>query len=129
MLNFVSITGRLTKDPELRTTQSGTTVATFTIACERDLKNHEGKRETDYFDCVAWRSTGEFVAKTFHKGDGVSVTGRLQTRQYTDHDGNKRRATEIMVSNCYFQLTKAEVHTQTGTMPIIVDDDPDGLPF
>ena len=126
MLNFIAVTGRLVKDPELRATQGGTQVASFTIACERDIKNGEGKRETDFFDCVAWRTTAEFVSKTFHKGDGVSVTGRLQTRSYTDRDNNKRRATEIVVQNCYFQLSQPMTTSQT---PVIVEEQDDDLPF
>lgn len=129
MLNRIIITGRLTKDPELRSTQSGTQVASFTLACERDIKNAEGKRETDFIECVAWRNTAAFIAKTFHKGDGLTVTGRLTTRQYTDKDNNKRRAVEVNVDEAYFQLTKAEARTSGGMMPIIPDEDPDDLPF
>lgn len=129
MLNKIILTGRLTKDPELRSTQSGTQVSSFTLACERDIKNADGKRETDFIECVAWRNTAAFIAKTFHKGDGLTVTGRLATRQYTDRDNNKRRAVEVNVDDAYFQLTKAEVRTNDGMMPIIPDDDPDDLPF
>ena len=127
MLNHIVLTGRLTKDPELRTTPSGTQVAAFTLAVERDIKNAEGKRETDFIECVAWRTTAAFIAKTFHKGDGLSVIGRLQTRSYTDKDNNKRRAVEVNVDSAYFQIGKSEVRTETGTMPIIPDEE--DLPF
>lgn len=129
MLNHIVLTGRLTKDPELRATQGGTQVASFSLAVERDIKNTEGKRDTDFIDCVAWRDTASFIAKTFHKGDGLTVSGRLQTRQYTDKDNNKRRAVEVVVQNAYFQLNRPEVHGATGTYPIVPDESEDDLPF
>lgn len=102
MLNQITIMGRLTADPELRKTGSGTSVASFTVAVDRDRKNDAGERETDFIDCVAWRSTGEFISKYFQKGSMAVVTGRLQIRNWTDKDGNKRRNAEIVADSVYF---------------------------
>lgn len=103
MLNKIIIQGRLTATPELKTTPGGTAVTSFTLAVERDFKDKEtGERETDFFDCVAWRSTAEFVTRYFTKGRMAVVCGSLQTRKYTDKDGNNRRATEIKVEKAYF---------------------------
>ena len=97
MLNHITIMGRLTRDPELRRTGSGTAVASFTLAVDRDFgKNENGERETDFIDCVAWRQTGEFVSKYFTKGRMAVVSGRLQIRGWTDKDGNKRRSAEVV---------------------------------
>lgn len=107
MLNHIVVMGRLTRDPELRHTQSGTAVASFSVACERDFKNKEtGERETDFIDCVAWRSTGEFVSKYLSKGRMAVVEGRLQIRDWTDKEGNKRRSAEIIASSVYFADSK-----------------------
>ena len=109
MLNQINIMGRLTKDPELRRTGSGTAVASFTIACDRDFGNKEsGEKETDFIDCVAWRSTAEFLEKYFSKGRMIVVSGRLQKRSYTDKDGNKRYATEVVADSVYFGDSKKE---------------------
>lgn len=109
MLNHITIMGRLTRDPELRRTGSGVAVASFAIACDRDIANKEsGERETDFFDCVAWKGTGEFVAKHFQKGSMAVVDGRLQVRAWTDKDGNKRRTAEIVANNIYFGDSKKE---------------------
>ena len=103
MLNHITIMGRLTRDPELRRTGSGTAVASFTLAVDRDFgKNENGERETDFIDCVAWRQTGEFVSKYFTKGRMAVVSGRLQIRGWTDKDGNKRRSAEVVADNVYF---------------------------
>jgi single-strand DNA-binding protein len=106
MLNHIVIMGRLTADPELRRTGSGIAVASFTVAVDRDRKNENGERDTDFVDCVAWRATGEFVAKYFTKGSMVVVTGRLQIRNWTDKDGNKRRSAEVVADNVYFGEAK-----------------------
>ena len=109
MLNQINIMGRLTKDPELRRTGSGTAVTSFTIACDRDFSNKEsGEKETDFIDCVAWRSTAEFLEKYFSKGRMIVVAGRLQKRSYTDKDGNKRYATEVVADSVYFGDSKKE---------------------
>ena len=109
MLNHITIMGRLTRDPELRRTGSGVAVASFTVAVDRDFGNREsGERETDFIDCVAWRQTGEFVSKYFTKGRMAVVCGRLQIRNWTDKDGNKRRTAEVVADNVYFGDSKRE---------------------
>ena len=103
MLNHITIMGRLTRDPELRRTGSGTAVASFTVAVDRDFSGRDGgERETDFIDCVAWRQTGEFVSKYFTKGSMIVVSGRLQIRNWNDKDGNKRRTAEVVADNVYF---------------------------
>ena len=109
MLNHIVIMGRLTRDPELRRTGSGIAVTSFTLAVDRDYNSKEsGERETDFIDCVAWRSTGEFVSKYFAKGRMAVVSGRLQIRSWTDKDGNKRRSAEVVADNVYFGESKRE---------------------
>ena len=109
MLNHIIIMGRLTRDPELRRTGSGTAVASFTIAVDRDFSPKDGgERETDFIDCVAWRQTGEFVSKYFQKGRMAVVSGRLQIRSWTDKDGNKRRTAEVIADNVYFGDSKRD---------------------
>ena len=102
MLNHIVIMGRMTRDPELRRTASGTAVASFTLAVDRDFAAKDAQRETDFIDCVAWRATGEFVSKYFAKGRMAVVSGRLQIRPWEDKDGNKRRSAEVVVDNVYF---------------------------
>lgn len=108
MLNHIVIMGRLTRDPELRRTGSGISVASFTLAVDRDYKPDGGERETDFIDCVAWRNTGEFVSKYFAKGCMAVVDGRLQIRAWNDKDGNKRRTAEIVADHVYFGDSKKE---------------------
>lgn len=109
MLNHITIMGRFTRDPELRRTGSGTAVASFTLAVDRDFSGKDNKeKETDFIDCVAWRNTGEFVSKYFTKGRMAVVSGRLQIRAYTDKEGNKRRVAEVVVENVYFADSKKE---------------------
>ena len=105
MLNNVTIMGRLTADPELRKTGGGTSVTSFTIACERDFKT-DGEKQADFFEVVAWKHTAEFVSKYFAKGRMAVVSGRLQTRSWTDKDGNKRKAVEVVADNVYFGDSK-----------------------
>ena len=103
MLNHIVIMGRLAKDPELRRTQSGTAVTSFRLAVDRDFKDKQtGERATDWLDCVAWRGTAEFVEKYFSKGSLAVVSGRLQMRDWTDKDGNKRISAEVQVDSIYF---------------------------
>ena len=103
MLNHITIMGRLTRDPELRTTQSGVSVTSFTVAVDRDFGGRDGgERQTDFIDCVAWRSTGEFVSRYFHKGSMIVVSGRLQSRKWQDRDGNNRTSWEVNADNVYF---------------------------
>ena len=103
MLNHITIMGRLTRDPELRYTQSQTPVASFTLAVDRDFGSRDGgEKQTDFIDCVAWRQTAEFVSKYFTKGRMAVVSGRLQIRDWTDREGGKRRSAEVVVDNIYF---------------------------
>ena len=109
MLNHITIMGRLTRDPELRRTGSGIAVASFTLAVDRDFGGRDGgERETDFIDCVAWRQTGEFVSKYFTKGRMIVVDGRLEMRDWTDKEGNKRTSAEINVDNAYFGDSKRD---------------------
>ncbi len=117
MLNHIVIMGRLTRDPELRYTQSQTPVASFTVAVDRDFGSRDGgERQTDFIDCVAWRQTAEFVSKYFTKGSMAVVSGRLQIRDWTDREGGKRRSAEIVVDNMYFG-EKAAAATATPAAP------------
>lgn len=103
MLNHIILMGRLTRDPELRRTGTGTAVASFTLAVDRDFGNREtGEKDTDFIDIVVWRSTAEFVSKYFTKGRMAVVSGRLQIRNWTDKEGNKRRSAEVVADNVYF---------------------------
>ena len=102
MLNLAIIMGRLTREPELRRTGSGVAVTNFTVAVDRDYTPEGGEKETDFIDCVAWRQSGEFVHKYFTKGSMIVVKGRMQIRDWTDKDGNKRRTAEIVADNVYF---------------------------
>lgn len=126
MLNKVFVMGRLTRDPELRRTQSGTAVASFSLAVDRDYKSQSGEKETDFFDVVAWRSTGEFVAKYFTKGRMAVVEGRLQVRPWQDKDGNNRRSTEIIAENIYFGDSKKDGSGNTGNYGAQAYTAPDG---
>ena len=108
MLNKIIIMGRLTRDPELRRTQSGTAVTSFSIACDRDFKSQSGEKETDFIDIVAWRGTAEFVSKYFTKGRMAVVEGRLQIRDWTDREGGKRRSAEVVADNVYFGDSKRD---------------------
>lgn len=140
MLNKVFIMGRLTRDPELRRTNSGTAVTSFTLAVDRDFKNADGTKETDFIDVVAWRSTAEFTAKYFAKGRMAVVEGKLQIRDWQDKDGNKRRNAEVIADNVYFgdsrsdnasgghQAAKAPVNVDAEDFDEVEDDDSD-LPF
>ena len=110
MLNKVILQGRLTRDPELRHTQSGTAVTAFSLAVDRDFKDKQtGERATDFIDCVAWRSTAEFAARYFAKGRMAIVSGSLQLRDWTDKEGGKRRSAEVIVDNIYFGDSKRDV--------------------
>ena len=111
MLNHIVIMGRLARDPELRRTGSGVAVTSFRLAVDRDFAPKDGgERETDWIDCVAWRQTGEFVSKYFTKGRMAVVSGRLQIRNWTDKDGNKRSSAEVVADNVYFGDSKRDDH-------------------
>lgn len=109
MLNHITVMGRLTKDPELRYTQSGTAVCSFTVAVDRDYQSKDsGEKQTDFIDCVAWRTTGEFVSKYFSKGRMTVVDGSLQSRKWQDKNGNNRVSWEINVNSAYFGDSKKD---------------------
>ena len=117
MLNHIVIMGRLTRDPEYRTTGSNLSVCNFSVAVDRDFSGQSGEKETDFIDCVAWRKTAEFVTKYFVKGSMVVVSGSLQIRSWTDKDGNKRRTAEIVASNVYFGASKRNSDAQPASQP------------
>lgn len=114
MLNKIFIMGRLTREPELRRTQSGTAVTSFSLAVDRDFKNADGTNDTDFIDVVAWRNTAEFVSKYFSKGRMAVVEGRLQTRNWTDKEGNKRRNAEVLADSIYFGDSKKDTEDRDG---------------
>ena len=131
MLNKLQIQGRLTADPELRRTQSGKAVTTFSVACEQDYKGQDGTKKTDFFSCAAWGHTGEFIADYFHKGDMIILSGRLTNRDWTDKDGNKRRTAEIVVEGSYFggsKKTAQNAEFAPGEFANLLDADSD-IPF
>ena len=136
MLNHITIMGRLTKDPELRRTQSGTAVTSFTIAVDRNNKNQDGSRSADFIDCVAWRQKAEFICRYFSKGDPILVDGRLEMRNWEDREGNKHTNAEVNLSNVWFcggrkrEAAKAENSEFSGVQTFEELDDDDGeLPF
>lgn len=122
--NKVILGGRLTTDPELKTTQSGTAVTTFSVAVNRKVAKDQ-EQKTDFITCVAWRNTAEFIARYFHKGSSICVTGSLQQRSWQDKDGNKRYATEVIVDEANFVDGKRDSETaeQTTRMGDIRPDD------
>ena len=107
MLNVVALMGRLVRDPELKTTQSGNSVCTFSIACDRSYTAKDEDRKADFFTITAWRQTAEFICKYFQKGSLIAIEGSLQTRQYQDKNGNNRTAVEVVTSNVSFAGSKA----------------------
>jgi len=109
MLNRITIMGRLVKDPELRRTQSGTSVCSFTVAVDRDFQSKDNaERQTDFIDVVAWRQTAEFICKFFTKGRMIVVDGSLQSRKWQDKNGQNRTSWEVMANNVYFGDSKRE---------------------
>jgi single-strand DNA-binding protein len=115
MINSVSLTGRLTKAPELKFTANGIAVATFTLAVNRMIKKEEGKQDVDFLNCVAWRGTAEIMANHLHKGSLIGVEGRLQSRTYTVTDNGKERTayvTEVMINDFCFLESKKEEASQ-----------------
>lgn len=136
-MNIAVIMGRLTANPELRTTQSGISVTSFTVAVDRNYQRQGQERETDFINVVAWRQTAEFICKYFNKGSMIAVQGSIQTRNYEDRNGNKRTAVEIVADSVSFTGSKSESQTtqpqqtqqQVATQPTITVDDDDDLPF
>lgn len=133
MLNHIDIMGRLTRDPELRRTASGTAVTNFAVAVDRDFPNKEtGEKETDFIECVAWRAAGEFVSKYFTKGSMIAVSGRLQIRKWQDKDGNNRYSAEVVADNCYFGESKRKDNdgpASSNEPYAMLDADDNALPF
>lgn len=133
MLNKIILMGRLTRDPELRRTGSGTAVTSFSLAVDRDFKSQSGEKETDFIDIVAWRSTAEFVSKYFAKGRMAVVEGRLQVRDWTDKDGGRRRSAEVVADNIYFGDSKRAVSDSdthpAGEITEIPEGEEGELPF
>jgi single-strand DNA-binding protein len=137
MLNKIVVMGRFTADAELRSTQGGKNVTSFTLAVNRDFKGQNGERETDFINCVAWNGTADFVTRYFKKGSMAIVSGRLQTRNYETTDGQKRTATEIVAENVYFGESKrdtAESETADSGFPSTLPsefnaEEDDDLPF
>ena len=138
MLNYFVGMGRMTKDPELRRTGSGTSVCSFTLAVDRDFKSQNGEKETDFIEVVAWKNTAEFVSKYFAKGRMAVVEGRLQMRDWTDQNGNKRRNAEIIANSVYFGDSKSENKTTAQNFGALNDrmgdfaevgEEDDSLPF
>lgn len=137
MLNHIVIMGRFTRDPELKTTNSGVPVVSFSIAVDRDFADKEsGERGVDFVDVTAWRHTAEFVSRYFTKGRMAVISGRLQTRNWTDKDGNKRKAVEVVAENVYFGDSKRnDSETAVPSAPAApsdfaaIDGEDEGLPF
>ena len=101
-MNSVNLIGRFTRDPELRITEKGTSVCSFSLAVQRSFKNSEGEYEADFINCVAWKNSAEFISKYFKKGQQIGVQGELQTRKWSDDEGKTRYATEVIVRNTTF---------------------------
>ena len=130
MLNHIVLMGRLVRDPELRRTGSGTAVTSFTMAVDRDFQPKDSsENETDFIDIVAWRNTAEFVSKYFTKGRMAAVSGRLQLRDWTDKDGNKRKSAEVVADSVYFCDRKPENQTEHKQQFVQLDGDDAELPF
>ncbi len=128
MLNSVTLMGRLTRDPEMKHTQSGIAVVSFTLAVDRDFKSSDGGKQTDFIDCTAWRNTAEFVSKYFTKGKMAAVSGKLQIREWTDKDGKNRRSAEVVVDSIYFGDSKTQTAEQQ-TPEFTEIEDEEELPF
>ena len=135
MLNCAIIMGRLTADPELRTTASGLSVTSFSVAVDRRFQRQGEEKQTDFINVVAWRQTAEFVSRYFHKGSMIAVQGSIQTRNYEDKNGNKRTAVEIVADNVSFCGEKKK--DESPSEPPVPQDfteiptapEDDGLPF
>ena len=132
-LNKIFIMGRLTRDPELRRTPTGTAVTSFTLAVDRDFKGQNGEKETDFIEVVAWRNTAEFVAKYFAKGRAAVVEGRLQIRDWKDKEGNNRRNAEVIADNVYFADSKRDDANNATSYPAQnfdeIDEYDEDVPF
>ena len=114
MINKAILVGRLTRDPEVRQTQSGLSVVSFTVACDRPYSSN-GERQADFINCVAWRQTADFIGRYFRKGNAIGIDGSIQTRSYQDKDGNNRTATEVVVDRVSFVESKSAANRNTGS--------------
>ena len=129
MINNVTLLGRLTADPEIKNTTSGIAVCSFTVAVERDYKDANGDRQTDFIRCVAWRQTAEFISKHFRKGNMIAAVGSIQSRQY-EKDGEKRTSVEVNVEKASFTGEKVEKpQPKQQEFENVGAVDEDGLPF
>lgn len=144
MINTVALMGRLTFEPELRTTPSGVSVLRFQIACDRNFQRAGAERQADFIDCVAWRQTAEFISRYFHKGSMIAVEGSIQTSSYTDKNGQNRKQVEVVANQVSFcggknennggqgqnfaQPAPSYASADNSDFEEIVDDD-DDLPF
>jgi single-strand DNA-binding protein len=135
MINSVVLMGRLTADPELKSTQSGVKVCSFTLAVERDFRDKSGERKTDFIRCVAWRETAEFVCKHFQKGYMLAFRGEIQTRETEDNHGNKKFFTDILVQSVSFTGEKREKNSPKAGPSALTENsdfsavDEEDLPF
>ena len=149
MINMVALMGRMTYSPELKSTPNGVSVLRFQVACDRTYQKDNQNRQADFIDCVAWRQTAEFISRYFHKGSMIAVEGTIQTSNYTDKDGNKRKQIEVLANNVSFCGGKSEngsqgtqgaqneqytqggmnINPDTSDFEEIVDDTDDDLPF
>lgn len=129
-MNKAILVGNLTKDPELTTTQSGINVTRFTVACQRKYANENGERDCDFINCVAWRTSAEFIHKYFKKGNKIGIVGTIQTRSYDAEDGTKRYVTEVVVEESEFVQSKRDDGSQAeNSKPELTPVDDDNLPF
>lgn len=115
MINMVALMGRLTFEPEVRTTPNGVSVMRFQVACDRKYQRSGQDRQADFIDCVAWRQTAEFISRYFHKGSMIAVEGTLQTSSYTDKNGNQRKQVEVLVNNVSFCGSKNKTSGAAGS--------------
>lgn len=132
-MNTVALMGRLTYEPELKSTPQGVSVIRFQLAVDRNYQPSGQERQADFIDCVAWRQTAEFISKYFHKGSMIALTGEMQTNNFTDKGGNKRKSTEVVASNVSFcgskeNGTQANTNDDSAEYEEIIEDDGD-LPF
>lgn len=138
-INNTVIMGRICNDPELRTTQSNKSVTSFCVAVDRRFQSQGEEKKTDFIDCVAWNNNADFISKWFKKGSMIAITGEIQTRNYEDKNGNKRKAVEVVVNQASFCGSKNDNNnTEGGTFTVLPDDneagafyadDDEGLPF
>lgn len=142
-LNNVTLMGRLTYSPELKSTPSGVSVLRFQIACDRNYQAQGQERQADFIDCMAWRQTAEFISRYFHKGDMIGIEGSIQTSNFTDKDGNKRKSVDVVANNVSFCGSKQQSSSNSNLnvapptyasadnsdFEEIVDDTDDDLPF